>query len=263
MPSVSIILPTRNRAKTLKRAVDSVLNQSFADFELVIVNDGSTDHSKQLLDDACEDERVRCYHFEHSRGAGAARNCGIENSTSPFVAFQDSDDEWYPDKLSMQLESINKSGAGVVYSHMLRIDCAGNESTFLAPDNVFEDIYDTDLYKYHVENIGIQSCLIKRECLIESGLFNERMPALEDLELFIRLGKVCTFQRIDLTLVKYHEGEGLSSNINAQIQARKMLFQMYKQELGCNKKAVAIEMMRINELERRGAQSNHPKDGTP
>lgn len=250
MPLVSVILPTRNRAQTLKRAIDSVLNQSFADFELVIVNDGSTDGSKVMLD-ALADQRVRCYHRAQSRGAGAARNYGIKKTNSLFIAFQDSDDEWYPDKLSIQLESINKSEAGLVYSHMLRIDRAGNESMFFAPDNVYEGIYDTNLYKYHVENIGIQSCLIRRECLEKSGLFDESMPALEDLELFIRLADICAFQRIDLPLVKYYENEGISSNMDAQTKARKLLFQKYKNELRCNKKAIAIEMMRINDLERR------------
>jgi glycosyltransferase involved in cell wall biosynthesis len=249
MPLVSVILPCRNRASTLKRAIDSVLKQTFSDLELVIVDDGSTDQSQEIFN-YLADERVRCYQFAQSRGAAAARNHGIEATTSPFVAFQDSDDEWHPDKLSIQLEAIKSANVGLVYSHMLRVSSSGIESIFLAPEPTFEDIYDVDLQKYSLENIGIQSCLIDRESFKRSGLFDESLPALEDLDLFIRLTGICGFKRLDVPLVKYHESDGLSTNVEAQAKARRMLFQKYKQAFRGNKKAVAIELMRITELER-------------
>jgi len=102
MPTVSVVVPTYNRSEVLPRAVDSVLEQTYEDFELVVVDDGSDDGTLTLLD-SYDDPRLRVITHGTNRGANVARNTGIEHANGEFVAFLDSDDEWHPDKLAQQL----------------------------------------------------------------------------------------------------------------------------------------------------------------
>ncbi|WP_323191217.1 glycosyltransferase family 2 protein [Halostella sp. PRR32] len=110
MPKVTVIIPTYNRAETLPRAVDSALDQTFEDLEVLVVDDGSTDETRELLD-SYSDPRVRTIAHETNRGANVARNTGIENARGEYVAFLDSDDEWYPGKVSRQLTALDAKGS--------------------------------------------------------------------------------------------------------------------------------------------------------
>ncbi len=246
MPAVSVILPTHNRAYCLRRSIESVLNQSFADFELIVVDDCSSDGTPDILREI-DDKRVRCLHSAKQIGAGGARNYGIRAATTALLAFQDSDDQWYPDKLQRQLECLNQSSdIGVVYSDMLRINSDGSEALLDAPDVVNDSIVDPTGDKYCVQQIGIQSCLIKRSCVEQVGGFDESMPSLEDLELFIRLSRICKFKRIETPLVRYYESEGLSSNLVVHAKSRQMLLQIYKDQIMAeSENFMALERERI------------------
>jgi len=110
MPAVSVVIPTYDRADVLRRAVDSALAQTHDDLELVVVDDGSTDDTEAVVR-GYEDDRVRYVAHETNRGANVARNTGIEAARGEYVAFLDSDDEWVPGKLAVQLERIDEAGA--------------------------------------------------------------------------------------------------------------------------------------------------------
>jgi len=105
MPTVSVVVPTYNRADVLPRAMDSALGQTVADLELVVVDDGSTDDTQAIVE-GYDDDRVRYVAHETNRGANVARNTGIEAADGEYVAFLDSDDEWKPTKLERQLERL-------------------------------------------------------------------------------------------------------------------------------------------------------------
>ena len=105
-PLVSVVIPTYNRAWVIKEAVDSVLAQDYKDFELIIVDDGSTDNTSDVLASYGEDVRVL---FQENRGVSAARNRGVAEASGHFVAFLDSDDLWLPKKLSIQVEFFSKT----------------------------------------------------------------------------------------------------------------------------------------------------------
>ncbi|WP_135823751.1 glycosyltransferase family 2 protein [Halorussus ruber] len=107
MSTVSVVIPTYNRAELLSRAIDSVLAQTYDDFELLVVDDGSTDDTEAVVT-AYDDDRVRYLAHETNRGANPARNTGIEAAESEFVAFLDSDDEWRPRKLEAQLDRLEE-----------------------------------------------------------------------------------------------------------------------------------------------------------
>src|SRR5580658_1669327 len=115
-PLVSVIIPVYDREHCVKRAIDSVLAQSFKDFEVVVVDDGSKDGSLQILKSYGDAIHLIC---QKNAGAGAARNAAIRAARGRWIAFLDSDDEWRPDKLECQMRLVEKYGAGVCYSRCI------------------------------------------------------------------------------------------------------------------------------------------------
>lgn len=105
MPTVSVVVPTYNRANRLHRSIESVLAQTFDDLELLVVDDGSTDHTEEVVQ-GYDDDRITYVVHEENRGASAARNTGIERASGEYIAFLDSDDEWLPRKLERQVAEL-------------------------------------------------------------------------------------------------------------------------------------------------------------
>lgn len=231
-PMVSVILPTYNRASLIARSLESVLNQSFADFEVLVVDDGSTDETASVVAEFC-DPRVNYIRLPNNAGAAAARNVGIRISKGRFLAFQDSDDEWLPENLAkhMSVFEQNSHKLGVVYSDMERIRLDGTAGYHVSPAIVSGRLVNRSTQFYQTYNLGIQSTVMKRECMDVVGCFNEALPALEDLELFLRLSKRFDFSRIPEALVRYYETDGLSKERLAKWLARKQLVTLYFKEL--------------------------------
>lgn len=231
-PAVSVVLPTYNRAPLLGRALRSVLGQSFDDFEVLVIDDGSTDGTAGVVA-ALGDPRIRYVQLARKTGAGAARNVGIRMSRGKFLAFQDSDDEWVPSKLARQMSAFGhgSAGLGVVYSDMQRVWSDGTETYLAAPDVLTGRLVSASSWFYQVCDLGIQSTLIRREWLDAAGYFNEELPALEDLEMFIRLSRLCAFERLREPLVKYHDTQGLSKDRYAKWVSRKVILRLYYKEL--------------------------------
>lgn len=231
-PAVSVVLPTYNRAPLLGRALRSVLEQSFGDFEVLVIDDGSTDETAGVVA-TFSDPRVRYVQLARNTGAGAARNVGIRMSKGKFLAFQDSDDEWLPSKLAQQMAAFERGPAelGVVYSDMQRVWSDGTTSYLAAPDVLPGRLVGTSAWFYQVCDLGIQSTLIRREWLDAAGHFNEELPALEDLEMFIRLSRLCAFERLREPLVRYHDTQGLSKDRYAKWVSRKVILRLYYKEL--------------------------------
>jgi glycosyltransferase involved in cell wall biosynthesis len=231
-PTVSVVIPTYNRAALIARSLHSVLNQSYRDFEVIVVDDGSTDETAGVVA-GFRDQRITYTRLARNTGAGAARNVGIQASKGKFLAFQDSDDEWLPEKLSkhMLVFAQGSPKLGVVYSDKQRLLKNGTTRYHESPAIVPGRLVNPTTQFYQVFRLGIQSIVMKRECLDAAGYFNEALPALEDLELFIRLSKCCDFCHIPEPLVKYYETEGLSKDLYANWVARKLLLKLYYKEL--------------------------------
>jgi glycosyltransferase involved in cell wall biosynthesis len=231
-PTVSIVLPTHNRAALIGRSIRSVLNQTYRDFELIVVDDGSTDATMEEVQ-RIHDPRVHIIRIAENRGAGAARNVGIRHAAGPFIAFQDSDDEWVPVKLERHMRVFETCAptVGVVYSDMLRIRRDGSTHYHRSPTITPGVLVDPRTRTYQVYKLGIQSTVIRRECFALSGAFNEAFPALEDLELFLRLSRYTQFHHLTTPLVNYYETDGLSNNMPAKRAARRLLLALYRTEL--------------------------------
>jgi len=243
LPTVSVILPTYNRANLLKQSIQSILSQTYKDFELIIVDDGSTDNTKSIVE-SISDNRIKYICSEKNQGAAEARNVGIQKSRGSLLAFQDSDDEWVKNKLETQMKrlaSLN-DGWGMIYSDMLRILSTGKKINWPAPTVKKGEIINLDKMEYAVAFIAIQTCLIKRECLNRVGIFNGALRALEDLELFIRITRHYDICHIQEQLVNYYDmGEGVSASKNNRIKARKKIMSLHRKYLKNEKEFLAHE----------------------
>jgi len=208
------------------------LNQSYSDFEVLVIDDGSTDDTAAVVA-GFRDPRINYIRLPNNTGVGAARNVGIRMSKGKYIAFQDSDDEWLSESLAKHMSVFERSSPrpGVVYSDMQRILKDGSVKYHASPAVIPGRLVNPVSRRYQVWMLGIQSTVMKRECLDEAGDFNEALPAFEDLELFIRLSKKFNFARIPEPLVRYYETDGLSKDRHATLAARKLLVKLYYKEL--------------------------------
>ena len=245
-PLVSVILPTYNRAKTLERAIESVLNQTYSDFELIIVDDRSTDETALVLAKYFGLDNVRVI-SQLRHGCSVARNIGIDVSRGLYIAFQDSDDEWLCDKLEKAVSSLKSTGpeTGVFYSDMIRVLGDGKCTKFESPDVERGVLIDERTLDYQVYCIGIQSAVIKRECFERAGHFDETLQRFIDLELFIRMSDHFRFIHCKEALVKYYAGEGISTNRLALVKARQHLLRKYRHRLKEKKHYLAMQRLHL------------------
>lgn len=241
-PLVSIILPTYNRAASLARAVSSVLNQSYADFELIVVDDASTDATAEVLHQF-SDERLRCLSHPENRGANAARNTGIRASRGRLIAFQDSDDAWLADKLDKQLAVLSHAppSVGVVFCAYRRIWENDRQQLFparlrrlssklpLASRRLDGDIQRALLRGNFVTT---QTTVVRQECFERVGLFDERLFQLQEWELWLRISRYYTFHYVDQPLVDvYYTPGSLSTDLSALPTSFEIILQNYPADL--------------------------------
>lgn len=181
----SVVIPMFNRANVIKRAIDSVLGQTYQDFEIVVVDDGSTDDSVTVVK-SYNDKRIRLIHQENS-GATAARNNGISNSYGTYVSFLDSDDYWFDNMLAEQLKTYNSDNEiGFVYSNV-NYNVNGKHYPFNRPLGIFGDIYADVLKQGYLAPTSVISA--KRDLLIKVGMFDSHLPASQDDDMCFKLSK--------------------------------------------------------------------------
>lgn len=230
-PSVSIILATYNRAENLTDSIKSVLEQNYEDFELIVVDDGSTDDTSDVVA-ALGDNRIRYTSYQPNRGVAHARNVGVEIAKAELVAFQDSDDEWLPGKLATQVEAILNAGpgVGVVYTDMIWREGYGKEYAWRSPTVARGRLMSSSpgSLDYQVLKVGIVSALVRKGCIQEAGGFDESLKRFEDLDLFIRLAFLCDFMHIKEPMVIYNHSTGVSSNPENECLARLALLDKYE-----------------------------------
>lgn len=234
MKKVSVILPTYNRAGILKKAIDSVLSQTYPELELIIVDDGSTDDTSVLVG-RYDDSRIRYFYTKMNCGAAAARNFGIEQVSpdATHIAFEDSDDLWHKDKLEKQLRELEINlEAGFCY-HKIAYDM-GNGYRAILPDERLPlekkrgDIYAQLLYD---NLVGCPSMLIQKELMDRIGGFDEMLKALEDYDLALRLAKEASVAFVNEVLLdSAYSTTGVSGSAVNYLTASCLLLGKYKKD---------------------------------
>ena len=183
MPSVSVIIPTYQLAHLVGQTIDSVLAQTYTDYEIIVVNDGSTDNTKEVL--ASYGDRITVIHQEN-QGAAAARNAGIMATRGKYIAFLDHDDLWLPNKLEKQIAYLESNPKiGLVYSDTFFFNEEGvYPYTFAQANNIPPVQHCWTLF---VRN-SIMSCsvvVVRRECLDEVGLFDATTVPCDDYDMWL------------------------------------------------------------------------------
>ena len=242
MPKVSIIIPTYNRAHLIGRAIKSVLNQTYQDFEIIVVDDGSTDNMEEVVKKfQKKNKRIRYIRHKENKGEAAARNTGIKAAKGEYIAFQDSDDEWFPEKLEKQMEVFESapSKVGVVYTGFYRVK--NNKKTYIPSSWVKQK--EGDIHKELLKGnfVGTPAMVVKKECFEKVGMFDENLPQLEDWELVIRLSKYYEFKCIDEPLMIAHYTPGSVNEQPADIHVKtiKLVIEKYFKDLSQDKKLLS------------------------
>lgn len=202
MPQISVIIPTFNRSSTLLRAIDSVLKQSFLDFDLWVVDDGSTDSTQELVT-ALNHPKIK-YIKTKNMGVSAARNIAIERSTSPWKAFLDSDDEWLVDRLQSQMDLLHNNptlkiihGEEIWIRNGVRVNqmkkhakCGGWIFTKCLPLCL----------------ISPSAVLIHQDIFSDVGLFNPDFTVCEDYDLWLRITHKYEVGFVEWPIIKKYGG---------------------------------------------------------
>ena len=194
---VSVVIATFNNAQYIKQAIDSALNQTYPVHEIIIINDGSTDNTKEVLLEYGD----RIIYLETDRkGPAYARNAGIKASTGDLVAFLDSDDYWILDKNERQVDIFNNDNeVGLVFGKLINFDNKNPDNRQIVPDKIYSGfVFD----KLLVEGfIGLPSVMIKKDLINTIGMFNENLLTAEDTHFYLRASKKYKFHAIEQPLV--------------------------------------------------------------
>jgi glycosyltransferase involved in cell wall biosynthesis len=235
-PQVSVIIPTCNRSELLPAAIRSVLDQTFQDFELVVVDDAS-DVSIDEVVEAFQDKRIRLIRHDTRRGGAAARNTGIRNSYGDYVAFLDDDDEWYPEKLGRQVAALKQSdpSVGAIYTGYEAVDTSTGE---VRARKIPVHKGDLSAALLRANCIGSTSLvLVRRQCFEVVGMFDESLSSFQDYDLWIRLSRAYQFDYIAECLLRYRlHSNKIWTNPEAIRRGLEILLEKYGDSPGLRKR---------------------------
>lgn len=242
---ISVIIPTFNREKTIKRAIDSVLSQTYSDIECIVVDDCSSDRTEEIVK-SIKDKRLKYFKLEKNSGACYARNFGISKSSGEFIAFQDSDDEWLEDKLEKQINNLRSIDADMIFGRLNLYDCNNNFIKKVPRINRKSGfIRYSDLLEKSI--ISTQTLLVKRE-ILEDITFDVNMPRFQDWDLTLRIAKKYKIYYYNVDCVNlYQQTSSISSNSNKGILALELIFEKHKDAFLKHKKAYASYYISMGE----------------
>jgi glycosyltransferase involved in cell wall biosynthesis len=197
-PVISVIIPAYNRSSTIARSVQSVLVQTFQDFEIIVIDDGSTDTTREVVQKIA-DKRIHLICHHGNQGAAVARNTGMQAATGEYIAWLDSDDEWLPEKLDIQLQALNlsASNARACYTAYELFD--GGQSRLYIPEH-------TDYKKLFLrcDQAPGSSLLFERSILQEIGYLDTSLRRYEDWDWLLRYCSKYCLVAIDQPLTRVY-----------------------------------------------------------
>lgn len=224
-PLVSVIIPTYNRGRLILDSINSVLNQTYKNIELIVVDDCSTDNTEEILK-SINDSRIKYVKLEKNSGACIARNKGIELSTGKFIAFNDSDDLWITTKLEKQLCFLKNYNADIV---ICKMECRTPENNFIHnfPNIEFDrKISYKDLLKYN--SASTQTIFGKTDCFKEI-IFDATMPRLQDWDEVLRLSqKYRIFYQNEILVNTFFQKDSISTHPEKAVLAMQKIFEKHK-----------------------------------
>ncbi|WP_170977356.1 glycosyltransferase family 2 protein [Halorussus salinisoli] len=213
-PLVSAVVPTHNRTTRLRRAIKSILDQTYPNLELIVVDDCSVVPAEEVLKPVQTERLPKSQIIRHdtNRGGAAARNTGITAADGEFIAFLDDDDVWEPTKISRQVTEFRSDEVpGVVYTGVKQVDERGNVKAIKTPTTE-GDVTRAILLRNFVGTFS--AVMIRSEVVDEVGLLDERFPSWQDWEYYLRLSKDWEFRSVPKALVRREGGSHEQSTDN-------------------------------------------------
>jgi len=230
-PKVSVVIPVFNRPAPVRRAIESVLAQTCQDFEIIVVDDASTDGTPAAVE-AFGDRRITLIRHERNRGGSAARNTGFRAGSAPYVAFLDSDDQWLPTKLDRQLEVFERSrdALGLVYTGVERVFPDGSVSRHIPRRRI--DLSTALL----TENVVGETSLgmVPRSVLDAVDGFDESLPSCQDLDLWLRICERFSADVVPDVLVRISNGDDsgrITRNVSRAFVGRELYGQKHREKM--------------------------------
>ena len=226
---VSVIIPTYNRAQLIKNSIISVLNQTYKNLEVIVVDDASTDNTKTIIQQI-NDHRLKYIKNDTNLGPSQSRNNGIKSSSGEVIAFQDSDDEWCESKLEKQIQLLydHSNNFGAVYCGSEIIDAITGKilSTDLQNVDFKTDFVSGDHLPHTPSTV---SSAIKKSVIEEVGAFDPRLKAMEDTELAMRISMKYDYGYINEPLIRIKRSqESLMSNIQNYTIAKEIVLEKHE-----------------------------------
>lgn len=238
MIKVSVVIPTHNRPELLKRAVNSVLGQTFKDLEVIVVDDGLEKRADEVINNF-HDSRLKYIQHSEEKGGSVARNTGIKASSGNFIAFLDDDDEWLPFKLATQMAQFESTPRNVGFC-------------FSAVENIYSDrkfvtTVPSGIGDYHelalsyFKSLLTVTLIIKKYVFAETGLFDEQFPSHQEADLMIRVTEKFKGLGINQPLVRVAMGghNQVGGSLKRRILGREMLLAKHMGEFKKDKKLLA------------------------
>jgi glycosyltransferase involved in cell wall biosynthesis len=239
MPEVSVIIPTCRRPDKVHSTIKSVVNQTFTDLEIIVVNDDEDDKPVKDLIDTLRDKRIHYFRNQRKKGPNGARNTGFDKANGRYIAFLDDDDIWYPHKIQRQMRKFNQSSdeVGFVYS--------GFEIISNIEPEISRKIYPQKKGKVLIDIIngnfvGSPTPLIRKDILQQTGLYDENLESAQDWDLWIRIADKTEFEYVDEILARYVvHGDQISVNLDKKLRSMDYIIKKYDTLYRNNKKALA------------------------
>ncbi len=202
-PRVSVIIPTYNRASLISQAIDSVLAQTFKDYEIIVIDDGSTDNTQEIRKKF--DGRINTI-CQANQGIAQTRNQGIRQAQGSYIAFLDSDDFWTPEKLQEQVKVLDQNPrVGIVYGRMPIINEKG-ETIGMKPAGVSGKNLKELLELWG--DIPTSTVLARKACFDQAGLFDTQLESMEDIDMWIRIAEHYDLYEIEHKVLAYYRRHG-------------------------------------------------------
>ena len=231
-PLVSIILPTYNRAEIVGNAIESALNQSYKNIEIIIVDDGSKDDTEKVVNDFKENtDKITYIKHEDNKGQAAAENTGVKLSNGQYIAFLDSDTVWLPKKIEKQLNKLVNSPDNVV-----AVYCgAYNEVCGFLKESKADTIYGNSYEELLAGRVKIttSTLMIKTSCIEECGMWDTDLPSYIDYDLCLRIAQEYEFTSVQspLLISLNYSGPRVSTDLESKIDGLDCIIGKWGEEM--------------------------------
>ena len=245
MPKVDVIIPAYNAASFLPMALESVIAQTYSDWKIILIDDGSTDNTQDVVARYAGQLRSKLLYIRQAnRGLPAARNAAIANCSAEFLALLDADDVWLPNRLEESLKRFEgRPDVGLSYGFISRIDAAGVVVDTFTNRSEFPEGHVAPQIYMRTMNLPCPTVTFRRECVEAVGVFDESLQATEDRDLWLRIAQRYTVSLVPKVIAQYRMSpHGMTTDPNRMLKAQLQFVRKHYGTPGCGRRARRVAL---------------------